>query len=452
MHEYQVLTYQFAYDHPRCAIWLPMGLGKTVAVGTVIADLIASFQSQRVLIIAPKAVAEFTWPEEFAKWEHLHGLTYHNMTGEPKDIRLQIAQQTNADIHIINVENFLWLTRLYKLGEFPWDTIILDESSLYKNYSAKRTKAMLRRMPEIRRVIQMTGTPASKGLKNVFTQIRMLDDPQNPGEFRLGRTFKSFSEKYFDKTGYMGKELKLKPDAEELIYDAIAPVVLRLDAKDYLDVEEPIETPIYVDLVGKEKTDYRKLEREYLLEVEDAEDIVAFNSSALRQKIRQYVQGHVYTEDDEVLEIHERKFQALERLRDEMPGQNMVIVYHFQSDLARLKQKYPEAKDLREPNAKAEWDSGELSILLLHPASGGHGLNLQYGGHIMVWFTLTDDTELVQQTNARLPRPGQTNVVMIYYLIGRDTVDEEIYATNRGDISTEKEMLDAMKARRDARN
>ena len=451
MYDYQQEIVEFVKENPRAAVWVDMGLGKTVGVGTALADLIAEFRSNKTLIIAPKQVAESTWPEELAKWEQLKHLRYYNMTGKPEKERARMARQTNADVWLINVENFVWLHKLFKLGEFPWDTIILDESSLYKNYSAKRTKAMLRRVPEVQRIIEMTGTPAPKGLKQIFCQIRMLDDPKNTTSYRLGRTFGAFASMYFNKTGYMGKELELKDGAEEEIYDKIAEVVLRLDAKDYLDVEEPVHTPVYVPLPVKNLREYRKLEREYLLEIENEDEseanVVAFNSAALRQKLRQYAQGHVYAEEGGTLTVHDKKIKALDRLRDEMPGKNMIVVYHFKSDLERLKERYPHGVELKEKGAKERWDKGEIEMLFLHPASGGHGLNLQYGGHVMVWFTLTDNTENVTQTNGRLPRPGQEEVVMIYYLIAEGTVDEDIYAVNTGDIKNEREMLAAMKMR-----
>ena len=436
LHDYQNRAVEFIKDNPFCALWVDMGLGKTVTTLTAIADLIDWFEINRILIIAPLRVAKHTWPFEMDQWEHTRHLSYRVIHGS-KPQRVQLSQQ-KADIHIINREMVTWLVEYYG-NNWPYDMVIIDEASSFKSSKTKRFKSLRKVLPLIDRLVELTGTPASNGLLDLWSQIFLLDKGD-----RLGRTFSGFQQRYFS-SDYMGYTWTPLPGTEEEIYKHLSDICLTLSAEDYIQLPQRIDNLITVDVPAKVRSQYRQLEKDFLLELE-SQDVVVNHAAALTNKLLQFCNGAVYTDDKGHWEtVHEAKLDALEEIINEAAGQPVLVAHNFKSDKARILNRFKQAISIDEPNAIQQWNAGEIPILIAHPASAGHGLNLQSGGSIIVWFGLNWSLELYQQFNARLHRQGQDKPVIVHHIILDTSVDETVMDALVGKNTTQRALLDALK-------
>ncbi|WP_240075883.1 SNF2-related protein, partial [Enterococcus faecalis] len=422
LHPYQEYSKNFILDHPYCALLLDMGLGKTLSSLTAIDELLHTFEIiENVLVIAPLSVAEKTWTDEIEKWDHLQHLTFSKVLGNPK--QREEALFKKADVYLINRENVEWLVNYYQRN-WPFKTVIIDELSSFKSSSAKRFKALRKVRPKMERVIGLTGTPSPNSLMDLWAQMYLLDQ----GE-RLGKTITQYRNKYFapaQKNGHIVYSWQLIPGAEEAIYNKISDICVSMKAKDYLQLPPRTENIIELDLNPTSWKQYKELEREYVLELEET-DVVASNAATLSNKLLQLSNGAVYDENGDGREIHQEKLNALERVIEDAQGQSVLVFYQYQHDLERIQARFKQAKALNVSDGDIEkWNEGKIPLLLAHPQSAGHGLNLQKGGHIIVWFGLTWSLEFYQQANARLDRQGQTQPVIIHHLVTKGTIDEQV--------------------------
>ena len=432
---------QYILDHPVAAVLLDMGLGKTVITLTALWHLcLDRFEVSRVLIIAPLRVARDTWPAEIRKWQHLHDLSYSVAVGTEQERRTALMQP--CMLHIINRENVQWLVEKSGL-HLHYDMIVIDELSSFKSPSARRFKALLRLRPQVRRVVGLTGTPASNGLMDLFAEYRVLD----MGE-RLGKFITRYREAYFVPDRRNGMQIfsyKPRPGAEDEIYRKIGDITVSMRAADHLKMPECIMTRVPVHMDQKEKRIYDQLKRDLLVEIRGHE-IDAVNAASLSGKLIQMANGACYS-DGTAIPIHERKLDALEDLIEAANGKPVLVAYWYKHDLSRIQARFPDARDIRSPEDIAEWNAGNIPVALIHPASAGHGLNLQYGGSTLIWFGLTWSLELYQQTNARLWRQGQrSTTVVIEHIITSDTIDEQIMDALERKDRTQSALIAAVKA------
>lgn len=438
LHDYQNQAIQFIHDVPKCALWLDMGLGKTVSTLTAVTDLMDQFSISKTLVIAPLRVALKVWPQETVKWGHTAHLSYTIIRGTPADRMGQLMRKT--DIHVINRELVPWLVE--KLGKkWPYDMVVIDESSSFKSQKSKRFKALRKVAPKIERIVELSGTPTSTGLLDLWAQIYLLD-----GGERLGRTFTKFRDTYFE-SDYMGFKFTLRPGAEEKIHARLADICMSMSAHEYIDMPERIDNQLMVDMPPAAVAQYRKLEKEFLLELED-DTIVAPNAAVLTGKLLQCANGALYTgEDGEWAEIHSAKLDALEEIVDSMSGAPLLVAYSYKSDLARIKARFKHAIEIREmDDAIEKWNAGEIQMLLAHPASAGHGLNLQEGGSTIAWFGMNWSLELYQQFNARLHRQGQQDTVFVHHILAEGTVDETVARALEARATSQHDLLEAVRA------
>lgn len=440
-HDYQEYARNWIIDKESSGIFLDMGLGKTVITLTAIIDLIYDyFEIAKVLVIAPLRVAQTTWEDEIKKWDHLKDLRISKILGT--EMERTAALYKSADIYVINRENVAWLVE--KLGaSWPFDMVVIDELSSFKSSKAKRFKSLRKVRPLIKKIVGLTGTPAPNGLIDLWSQIYLLD-----GGKRLGRTLTGYREKYFlpDKRNQMVVfSWKLKEGAKEAIYEKLSDICVSMKAEDYLKLPDRIDNIIPVELSGDAKKQYEVLEKELVLSIEDS-DVLASSAAVLANKLLQMANGAVYDEYGEVKPIHDEKLKALDELIEASNGKPVLVFYNYQHDKDRIiKQFKPRLlesdKDIR------DWNNGEVKILLAHPASAGHGLNLQDGGCTIVWFGLTWSLELYQQANARLWRQGQKETVVIHHIIAKNTIDERVMkALEEKDVS-QAALIEAVKAR-----
>ena len=442
---YQQYAINHILDHEASGLFLDMGMGKTVSSLTAIDNLLFLGEASKVLVIAPKRVAEDTWSTEVEKWDHLKHLRISKILGTPKK-RLEAAE-AEADIYVTNRENVEWLVDLY-FKNWKWDTLIIDELSSFKSSKAKRFRALKKVRPYFKRIIGLTGTPAPNSLIDLWSQIYLLDGGQ-----RLGKTITGYRERYFtpgDRNQFVVFNYNLRPGAEEAIHNKISDICISMMAKDYLDLPERINNKIMIELPRKAMEEYAEFEKELIIQLED-EDITAANSAVLTSKLLQMCNGAIYTEDKEVVEVHDEKLNALMDVIEAANGKPVLIFYSFKHDLVRiqefLKKNKIKGQELGGSEDIKKWNNGEIPILLLHPASAGHGLNLQYGGNIVVWFGLTWSLELYQQANARLYRQGQKETVIIHHIIAKNTVDEDVMKALQGKEINQNVLLEAVKAR-----
>ena len=399
-HDYQRYAAEFIITHPISALLLDMGLGKTSITLTAINDLLFdSFEIHKVLVVAPLRVARDTWSAEIEKWEHLKNLQYSVVVG-PAQERLK-ALCTPADIYIINRENIQWLVEESGLT-FDFDMAVIDELSSFKNHQSKRFKAFMKVRPKLKRIVGLTGTPASNGLMDLFAEFKLLD----MGE-RLGRLIGQYRNAYFQpdkRNGMVVYSYKPLPDAEQRIYDKISDITISMKATDHLKMPELISAEYMVQLSENEKEKYDRLKKDLIFSTEDNE-VTAANAASLSNKLSQMANGAVYSDDGETVHIHDRKLDALEDIIESMNGRPLLVAYWFKHDLERIKKRF-EIREIKSSEDISDWNSGKIPVALIHPASAGHGLNLQSGGSTLVWFGLTWSLELYQQTNARLWRQG----------------------------------------------
>jgi len=445
-HEYQTFATNFILEHPVSAILLDMGLGKSVITLTAIQSLMRdSFEVHRVLVIAPLRVATQTWPSELEKWEHLHDLTYAVAVGTEAERRYQLRR--NVDIHIINRENIKWLIEDSGLP-FNYDMVVIDELSSFKSHQAKRFKALMKVRPTVKRIVGLTGTPSSNGLMDLWAEYKLLD----MGE-RLGRFIGGYRGRFFtpDKRNQqIVFSYKPLPGAEEHIYRLVSDITISMKSTDYLKMPECAINEVPVMLSENETELYRTMKNDLILNMDDG-DVDAVNAAALAGKLSQMANGAVYDENGKTVHIHDRKLDALEDLIEAANGKPVLVAYWFKHDLERIEEKLHK---LHIPFSKLDtsasitrWNNGELPVALVHPASAGHGLNLQSGGSTLIWFGLTWSLELYQQTNARLWRQGQTaSTVVIHHIITTSTIDRDIMAALRRKDRTQSALIAAVKA------
>jgi SNF2 family DNA or RNA helicase len=410
---------------------------------TAIDELLNTFEViENVLVIAPLSVAEKTWTDEIEKWDHLKHLTFSKILGNQKQ-RLE-ALNKKADVYLINRENVEWLVNHYQRS-WPFKTVIIDELSSFKSASAKRFKALRRVRPFMERVIGLTGTPSPNSLMDLWAEIYLLDQ----GE-RLGKTITQYRNKYFtpaQKNGHIVYSWQLVPGAEEEIYRKISDICVSMKAKDYLKLPPRTDNIVEVELSDADWKKYKSLEREYVLELKDS-DVVASNAAALSNKLLQLSNGAIYDENTEAIEIHQTKLEALDRIVEDAQGQSVLVFYQYKHDLERIKRRFKQAKQLDVTDGDIKkWNDGKIPILLAHPQSAGHGLNLQQGGHIIVWFGLTWSLEFYQQANARLDRQGQTEPVIVHHIVTKNTIDEQVIKALQGKEVGQEALMQAVKAK-----
>ena len=440
-HDYQIIAMDWIRERPYAGLFLDMGMGKTVVALTVANELLYdSFDVRKVLVIAPKKVAEDTWSRETAKWDHLRHLRISKVLGSREQRLVELARE--ADIYVINRENVVWLVET--LGaEWNFDMVIVDELSSFKNHRAKRFRALRKVRPLIKRVVGLTGTPVPNGYMDLWAEVYLLDR----GE-RLGRTITQYRNQYFYSVMLPGFQIyKLRAGAEEQINAAVADICLSMKAKDYLKLREPLRIDVPVVLSNREMGRYKTMERDAVLAVMDHE-IVGVNAAAVTTKLLQMANGAVYDDRGQVAHIHDQKLERLAELVEGANGRPVLVFYSFKHDRDRIRRHLKiEVRELQTPEDIEDWNAGRIPVLLAHPASCGHGLNLQGGGNIIIWFGLPWSLELYQQANARLHRQGQAEGVVIYHLIAEGTVDEEVLRALQGKGRTQEEFLEAIKAR-----
>lgn len=442
-HSYQKHAIDKVIENEKYGLFLDMGLGKTVSTLTAFSEL-QLLDTEKMLVIAPLNVAKDTWADEISKWEHLKHLRVSKILGTP--MQRIAALNKDADIYITNKENTKWLCEQYK-KDWPFDMIVIDELSTFKNPSSQRFKAIKKKLPLVKRFVGLTGTPSPNSLLDLWAQVYLIDR----GE-RLETAFSRYREKYFRATHQVSDHVynwELREGSEDLIYKQIEDIALSMKASDYLDMPERIDTKQVVTLSNKERKLYDELEKYYILEDETDGTVVAQSGASLSQKLLQLSNGAVYTDDEEVRHIHDRKLDKLEEIIEEAQGQPILLFYNFRHDRDRILERFDAVLTLDDTNYKDKWNSGKAKILLAHPASAGHGLNLQQGGHIIVWFGLTWSLELYQQANARLYRQGQEHTTIIHHIMTDNTIDQRVYKALQNKELTQDELMKAIKARID---
>lgn len=438
-YDYQKYAIDFIVDNKVCALLIDMGMGKSSVTLSAIDILIKNNKVKKVLVIAPIRVAKTTWPDEIRKWDHLSNLTFSVAVGTEKERK--DALRRKADIYIINRENVEWLVN--KSGfRFDFDMLVIDELSSFKSWSAKRFKSLLKVRPLVNRVVGLTGTPSSNGLMDLWAEYRILDLGQ-----RLGRYITHYREEYFlpdKRNANVIFSWKLKPFAEDLIYERITDITISMKAIDYLKMPELIINEVKVDLDEQDKKVYKALKDDMLVDLKGAE-IDAVNAAVLSNKLLQMSNGAIYDEDRNVVVVHDKKLDALEDLIEQANGKNVLVAYWFKHDLERIKSRFKCREILKDSDIK-DWNNGLIQVGLIHPASAGHGLNLQTGGSILIWFGLTWSLELYEQTNARLWRQGQKQNVVIHHIITKNTIDEDVMDALKRKEHTQNALIEAVKA------
>lgn len=439
-HSYQEYAIRYIETHPISALLIDMGLGKTSITLTAIRNLLFdSFEVCKVLVIAPLRVAKNTWTDEIKKWEHLSTLTYSLIIGNENERLSALNEQT--DIYIINRENVDWLVN--KSGyKFDFDMVVIDELSSFKNHQSKRFKSLMKVRPLVKRIVGLTGTPSSNGLMDLFAEFKILDMGK-----RLGYFIGQYRNTYFkpDKmNGPIVYSYKPLPNAENAIYEKISDITVSMKANEYLKMPELLTSNYVVELSNSEKNQYDEMKKSLVLEITDGE-ITASNAASLSNKLCQLSNGAIYDDEQNIVEIHGRKLEALEDIIESMNGKPLLIAYWYRHDLERIKSSFS-VREIKTSEDISDWNDGKIPVALIHPASAGHGLNLQNGGSTLVWFGLTWSLELYQQTNARLYRQGQKNTVVIQHIITKGTIDEQILKVLQKKNKTQADLIDAVRA------
>lgn len=447
LHDYQVKAVDMIVNNFNCGLFLDCGLGKTVSTLTAIQELREIGFIDKVLIIAPKKVAQVTWKDEINNWEHLKGLRISVIDGTAAQRRA--AMMADADIYTVSRDNVVWLVVEHGGVKLPYDMVVIDELSSFKNPASKRFKALRRVRKFIPRVVGLTGTPAPNGLIDLWAQMFLIDEGK-----RLGKTITDYRDRFFTagrKNGDIVYQWDLKSPAEETeqkISDLIKDICISMSAEDYLKMPDKLMYCDRVKLSDKDFKAYKTFEREQVLEfIESGETITAASAAALSNKLQQFANGAMYDADRKVLQLHDEKIEKLKELVEAANGQPVLIAYTFKHDLDKIMDALKEYKPvkLEKPEQIADWNAGKINVLVTHPASAGHGLNLQKGGHIIIWYGLTWALELYQQFNARLYRQGQKKPVSIHHIIATDTVDEKIIKSLDGKDTTQRSLMDAIK-------
>ncbi|HFI0803637.1 TPA: SNF2-related protein [Streptococcus suis] len=447
LHNYQVVAKDFIIGHPNAAVILDMGMGKTATTLSAVNELMFDrFEVTKVLVIAPLRVANTVWSDEIEQWAELRHLRYSKIVGTPK--QRKVALQKDADIYIVNRENLSWLVEQCS-PYFKWDMVVIDELSSFKSWQSKRFKAFMAMRPYMKRIVGLTGTPSSNGLMDLFAEFKVID-----GGERLGRFIGEFRSRYFEegrRNGNIVYEYIPMDYAECQIQDKISDITISMKALDYLDMPELISTKKLVRMSEKEKEKYSQFKKEYVLSELDGLEVTAANAASLTNKLVQLSNGAVYSDDHTVVALHEQKLDALEDILESANGEPVLVAYWFKHDLARilgrLEKLNVKSRVLKTEEDIREWNKGNVPVGLLHPAGAGHGLNLQKGGHHLVWFGLTWSLELYQQTNARLWRQGQeAETVVIQHIVTEGTIDEEILKALENKDAQQERLIEAVKA------
>lgn len=441
-HRYQELAIQHILENKEAGLFLDMGMGKTVSTLTALNELMFDeFSVNKVLIIAPLRVARTTWADEIKKWEHLKKFKVSKVIG---GVRQRVAAlKVKADIYTINRENVMWLVEYLKSDWF-FDGLIIDELSSFKNTKTKRFKALRKVKPFLKRVVGLTGTPAPNTYLELFPQLYLLD-----GGKSLGRSVTGFRDRYFrplNGKGYIVYEYGLRPGAKEAIEKAISKTCISMQTEDWLEMPEIIYNNVIVELPKKVMNQYKLFEKEKVLELESA-DVVGVNAAVMFGKLLQFASGAIYDDEKQVQFIHDEKIKALEEVIEEANGQNIIAFYNYKHELDRLKEafKHLKPRTLDKEQDEKDWGEGRIQLLLAHPASMGHGLNLQSGGRIIVWFSLTCSLELYSQANARLYRQGQKHSVFVHHIISAKTIDELVQEKLKNKNVNQNALLEALK-------
>lgn len=439
-HEYQSYATEFILSHPISAVFLEMGLGKSVITLSAIFDLcLDSFLVCKVLVIAPLRVSRDTWPAEIKKWDHLKGLSYSVAVGTEKE-RID-ALKKQSTLYIINRENVDWL--VHKSGiPFHFDMVVIDELSSFKSYGAKRFKSLLKVRPSVKRIVGLTGTPSSNGLMDLWAEFRILDLGQ-----RLGRYISHYRNTYFKpdkRNAQIIFSYKPLSGAEEEIYKQISDITISMKSTDYLKMPEYVSNEVFVTLSEKEWKVYSEFKEDMVANLGD-EEIDAVNAAVLSGKLLQMANGAVYDSENKAHVIHDKKLDALEDLIEGANGKPVLVAYWYKHDLERIKDRFP-VKQIQSSKDIEDWNDGKIPIAVIHPASAGHGLNLQSGGSTLIWFGLTWSLELYQQTNARLYRQGQRDTVIVHHIITKNTIDEDVLLALTKKEKTQDALIDAVKA------
>ncbi|HEL2325352.1 TPA: DEAD/DEAH box helicase [Streptococcus suis] len=447
LHNYQVVAKDFIIAHPYATVILDMGMGKTATTLSAVNELMFDrFEVTKVLVIAPLRVANTVWSDEIEQWAELRHLRYSKIVGTPK--QRKVALQKDADIYIVNRENLPWLVEQCS-PYFKWDMVVIDELSSFKSWQSKRFKAFMAMRPYMKRIVGLTGTPSSNGLMDLFAEFKVID-----GGERLGRFIGEFRSRYFEegrRNGNIVYEYIPMDYAECQIQDKISDITISMKALDYLDMPELISTKKLVRMSEKEKEKYSQFKKEYVLSELDGLEVTAANAASLTNKLVQLSNGAVYSDDHTVVALHEQKLDALEDILESANGEPVLVAYWFKHDLARiigrLEKLKVKSRLLKTEEDIREWNKGNVPVGLLHPAGAGHGLNLQKGGHHLVWFGLTWSLELYQQTNARLWRQGQeAETVVIQHIVTEGTIDEEILKALENKDAQQERLIEAVKA------
>ena len=442
LHSYQNRGVQHIIDNPFCVLFLDMGLGKTVTTLTAIKELMDACIITNALVVAPKKVTQVTWANEIKNWAHLQGLTISVIDGDVKHRRAAMAKK--ADIYAVSRDNIVWLVTEYGGIKLPYDMVVIDELSSFKNHASKRFRAMKRVRKFIPRVVGLTGTPSPNGLIDLFAQMYLIDE----GE-RLGKTITGYRDRFFrpdKRNGDIVYTYALKQPADETekqISDLISDITISMTAEDYLKMPDKIMLFDTVELPSKVYENYQDFEQEQVLELINSDELItAATAAALSNKLQQYANGAIYDADRKVKHIHDEKLEKLQEIVEAANGAPVLVAYSFIHDLDRIMDALKAYKPvkLEKPEHIAQWNDGKIQVLVTHPASAGHGLNLQKGGNILVWFGNTWSLELYMQFNARLYRQGQTKPVYIHHIVSKGTVDEKIIKS----LSGKKRMQDGL--------
>lgn len=438
LHDYQLRGVSFIINKRRCGLFLDMGLGKTTTTLTAISDVIDGFGAKKVLVIAPLRVANTVWAQEAKRWSHLKHLKVSICTGPEKN-RIR-ALSSDADVYVINRENVVWLVDLYR-DRWPFDFVVVDESSSFKDSSSKRFKALRKILPRTEHFVILTGTPSPNGLIDVWSQIYLLDFGMT-----LGRTMTAYKQRFFE-SDYMGYKWGPKEGAADKIHGLLTPRVISMSAADYLELPDRIDITLDLDLPDKVMKEYLDFEQTLLAELPEGEVVEAINAAVLANKLLQFCNGTLYTDDlGNWSELHTVKLDALAELIEENSGENILVAYNFKADLARLQKRFPHARVLdKDPQTVEDWNAGEIPLLLAHPASAGHGLNLQSGGSMIIWFSMNWSLELDQQFNARLHRQGQEKPVRIIRLAINGGIDQRVLSVLADKNAGQSALLAALK-------
>lgn len=440
-HNYQSYAIDYIETHPVAAVLLDMGLGKTVISLTAIADLLFdSFEAHRILVVAPLRVARDTWPAEISKWQHLKHLTYAVAVGTVKERKAALS--AGADITIINRENLGWLIDSSGF-EFNYDMVIIDELPSFKNHKSKRFQSLMKVRSKVKRIIGLAGTPSSNGLMDLWAEFKLLDF----GE-RLGRFITHYRNNYFipdKRNGEIIYSYKPMPYAEDAIYRKISDITISMKSTDHLQMPELITSQYEVQLSEEEEQRYEELKADFILELPEGE-ITAANAASLTGKLSQLANGAIYDDEGNIVEFHDRKLDALEDIIESANGKPLLVAYWFKHDLQRIKKRF-DVREIKTSKDIIDWNNGDIPVAVIHPASAGHGLNLQAGGSTLIWFGLTWSLELYQQTNARLWRQGQSSgTVVIEHIITKGTIDERILKALSLKEVSQNALIDAVKA------